>query len=72
VGETLATSTPCYFTSYGKKSTTSNGNSAWLNCENLVSSKVFITNPTKGSIILYEVMAFSQYNLIPKAKIYSL
>jgi hypothetical protein len=58
VGETLKTSTPCYFTNYGKKVTTCPGLSAWLTCENLVGSKLFVTNKSID-IILYEVMAFS-------------
>ncbi len=72
VGETIATSTRCYFTSYGKTTTSSpTGNSAWLTCDNLVGSKFFVTNPTSRIVALYEVMAFSQYNLISIATIYS-
>ncbi len=68
VGETLATSKRCYFTNYNKTITSSpTGHSAWLTCDNLVGSKLFLTNPTYQCVVLYEVMAFSQYNLIPIA-----
>jgi hypothetical protein len=61
VGETLATSTRCYFTNYSRATTSSpTGLSAWLTCNNLVGSKLFIMNPTFGYVSLYEVMAFSQ------------
>jgi hypothetical protein len=61
VGETIPTSTRCYFTNYGKTTTSSpTGFSAWLTCDNLVGSKLFITNPTSTYVSLYEVMAFSQ------------
>ena len=73
IGETLATSTCCYFTNYGGATTSSlKGLSAWLTCNNLVGSKLFITNPTLGTVYLFEVMAFSQYNLISTAMIYSI
>ncbi len=73
VGETLATGTKCYFMKYGKTMTSSpTGLSAWLTCDNVVGSKLFITNPTYGAVSMYEVMAFSQYNLIHIASIFSL
>ncbi len=73
VGEMLATSTRCYFTNYSRATTSSpTGLSAWLTCDNLVGSKLFITNPTFASVNLYEVMAFSQYNLLPIATIHSI
>ena len=73
VGETLATSTRCFFTNYNRTTISSpTGLSAWLTCDNLVGSKLFITNPTNGYVLLLEVMAFSQYNLIPLSMIYSL
>ncbi len=73
VGETLATSTRCYFTNYSRATTSSpTGLSAWLTCNNLVGSKLFIINPTYGYVILFEVMAFSQQNLLPIATINSI
>jgi hypothetical protein len=52
--------------------TSPTGLPAWLTCDNLVGSKLFMTNPTVGIIALYEIMAFSQYNFMPNATIYSL
>jgi hypothetical protein len=73
VGETLATSTRCYFTNYNKTTTSSpTGLSAWLTCDDLVGSNLFVSNPTYARIMVYEVMAFSQYNLISIATIYSI
>ncbi len=73
VGETLANNKRCYFTHYGKKITSSKtGLSAWLTCDDLVGSKLFITNPNFMRITLFEIMAFSQYNVMPFATIYSL
>ena len=47
VGEILDTSTRCYFTNYSRARTSSpTGLSAWLTCDDLVGSKLFITNPT--------------------------
>ena len=67
VGNALLTSTPCKFISNtGTTSTYSTtGLSAWLTCDNLVGSKLFLTNPTYKMVILFEVMAFTQYNVQP-------
>jgi hypothetical protein len=45
---------------------------AWLTCDSLIGSKLFITNPTTGIVLLYEIMAFSLYNFMTIATIYSL
>jgi hypothetical protein len=60
-------STPCKFTSNtGGTSTSSTiGWSAWLTCDNLFGSKLFVTNPTFGYVFLFEIMAFTQYNVLP-------
>jgi hypothetical protein len=67
VGNELDTSTPCIFTSNtGTISTYSTtGLSAWLTCDNLVGSKLFVTNPQVHYVTLFEVMAFTQYNVQP-------
>jgi hypothetical protein len=67
VGNALLTSTPCKFISNtGTTSTYSTtGLSAWLTCDNLVGSKLFVTNSVKGFVTLFEVMAFTQYNVQP-------
>jgi hypothetical protein len=67
VGDTLLTSTPCKFTSNtGKNSTYSTtGLSAWLICDNLIGEYLFVTNPNIGIVMFYEIMAFTQYNILP-------
>ena len=67
VGNALLTSTPCKFSSNtGTTSISSTtGLSAWLTCDDLVGSKLFVTNPTRGYVHLFEVMAFTQYNVQP-------
>jgi hypothetical protein len=67
VGNTNVTSKPCKFTSNtGTNSTNSTtGLSAWLTCDNLVGSKLFVTNPTFRYVFFYEIMAFTQYNVLP-------
>jgi hypothetical protein len=50
----------------GATSTSSTtGLSAWLTCNNLIGSKLFVTNPTVGNVFLFEIMAFTQYNVLP-------
>jgi hypothetical protein len=50
----------------GATSTSSTtGLSAWLTCNNLVGSKLFVTNPTKEHVMIFEIMAFTQFNVMP-------
>jgi hypothetical protein len=52
-------------TNTGATSTSSTtGLSAWLTCNNLLGSKFFITNPILDNVHLFEVMAFTQYNIL--------
>jgi hypothetical protein len=69
VGNSLTNSIPCTFTNNtGATSTSStSGLSAWLTCDNLVGFKLFVTNPSKDYVVLFEIMAFSQYNILPFA-----
>ena len=46
VGESVATSKRCYLTNYGEAIISTRGSSAWFTCDNLVGSKLFVTNPT--------------------------
>jgi hypothetical protein len=53
-------------TNTGATSTSSTtGLSAWLTCSNLVGSKLFVTNPTLKHVMIFEIMAFTQYNVLP-------
>jgi hypothetical protein len=65
VGDTLVTSNKCYFNNDPTQTSSTTGLSAWLTCDNLVGSKLFLTNPRVKMVILFEVMAFTQYNVLP-------
>jgi hypothetical protein len=71
VGDTdvdkLNPSKRCTFkTNNGTISTSSvTGLSAWVTCNNIVGSNLFVTNPTFGQVIFFEIMAFTQYNVMP-------
>jgi hypothetical protein len=53
-------------TNTGATSTSSTtGFSAWLTCNNLVGSKLFVTNPTLKNVMIFEIMAFTQFNVLP-------
>lgn len=58
VGDTLASSTPCF--------TCLSGYSNWFTCNNLAGKKLFVNNPTiaSGFVMLYEIMAYEQINLL--------
>jgi hypothetical protein len=71
VGDTdvdkLNPSKRCTFTTNNGTISTSSvtGLSAWVTCNNIVGSNLFVTNPTLGHVILFEIMAFTQYNIMP-------
>ena len=67
VGDTLADSKNCtWITNTGETSTSSTtGLSAWLTCNNFVGSKLFVTNRNLSWVLFFEVMAFTQYNVLP-------
>ncbi len=69
VGDTdadkLDVSKRCYFNNDPIKTSSTTGFSAWLTCDNLVGAKLFVTNPNHGRVVLFEIMAFTQYNVMP-------
>jgi hypothetical protein len=63
----------CIFTSNNKTSSNSSpeGNSAWITCPtDTYGSNLYITSNTLGRVEIIEVMAFSQYNVLPNGWIY--
>ena len=73
VGNSTLIQTMCIFTSNNKTSFNSSpeGNSAWITCPtDTYGSNLYITSSTTLRVEIIEVMAFSQYNVLPNGWIY--